>query len=402
MSDELVFIDEDEEDTSSEAPWHILVVDDEPDVHTVTAYALEGMVIDQRPIVIHNAYSAAEAQTLLATLEDLALVLLDVVMEADHAGLDVVNHIRNVLGNQTIRIVLRTGHPGQFVERDVYLKYDINGYHVKSEMTSDKLFSTMVGALRSYQQLVDIQREKSQRQQAEKASSAKSNFVANMSHELRTPFTAILGYIDILMEELEDLEEEDLMGLAKRIQMAAKAQLHLINNVLDISKIEAGAIQLQLGSVLLESLFFEVRSTLEPLAEARGLKLRFECSPSDLKMWVDAVKIRQCLINLGSNGIKFTDQGEVLFQASVSQIDGQAWIHFKVTDTGAGMDEAQVQRLFVPYQQGEKTSGYTPGTGLGLVISKHFCEVMGGTIEVSSKPGEGSCFHVYLPQTVVC
>jgi len=235
------------------------------------------------------------------------------------------------------------------------------------------------------------------RDQALNANQAKSRFLANMSHELRTPLNAIIGYSEMAREELDDKGNNDLVEDMDRIQASGKHLLNLINDILDLSKIEAGKVDLELSKFSVSDLVRETAEIVEPLAARSGNRFSYDTSAGSGTMLADLVKTRQILINLLSNACKFTSDGEV--KLTVATEDDR--IRFDVVDTGIGMTGEQQQNLFQEFFQGEAgpDSKYQ-GTGLGLALTRHFCRMMGGDITVQSKRGEGSCFSVILPLTV--
>lgn len=239
------------------------------------------------------------------------------------------------------------------------------------------------------------------KESAEMANRAKSVFLANMSHELRTPLNAIIGYSEMLQEDAEELEYTDLIPDLKKIQAAGRHLLDLINNILDLSKIEAGKMDLYLEAFDIRAMVEEVQATIQPLAEKNRNKLVIVC-PSDVGgMIADLTKVRQMLFNLLSNACKFTNDGEVRFEVSRQPVDGLDWIRFQITDTGIGLTPEQVQDLFKEFTQADSsTTRKYGGTGLGLAISRHFSQMMNGDILVESRPGQGATFTVLLPADV--
>ena len=236
------------------------------------------------------------------------------------------------------------------------------------------------------------------RAEAEAASKTKSAFLANMSHELRTPLNAIIGYSEILVEDATDRGDTASIGDLQKIQGAGKHLLGLINGILDLSKIEAGRMDVYLEQVYLANLVNEVRTIVEPLVVKNDNKLVVECPPDIGSMRTDATKLKQSLINLVSNAAKFTKSGTVrLALAREAAGAGRSRIVFRVSDTGIGMTEEQLGRLFQAFTQADSsTTRNYGGTGLGLTISRHFAVMLGGSIEVASKPGEGSTFTLTL------
>ena len=239
---------------------------------------------------------------------------------------------------------------------------------------------------------------------AEDANRAKSRFLANMSHELRTPLNAIIGYSEMLMEESEELGVAQLRPDLERIRSAGQHLLALINEVLDLSKIEAGKMDLFVESFDVSALLHEVASTIAPINAAKNNTLELRAGPNLGAMRADLAKVRQILLNLLSNASKFTEGGPIVLavsrEAGPGGLDDDT-IVFAVEDSGIGMTPAQVQRLFQPFVQADaSTTRRYGGTGLGLTITKRFCEMMGGTVGVTSDPGKGTVFTVRLPAEV--
>jgi signal transduction histidine kinase len=233
--------------------------------------------------------------------------------------------------------------------------------------------------------------------QLEEASQHKSQFLANMSHELRTPLNAILGYAELIADGAYGDPSEKMLGVLKRLEAQGKHLLGLINDVLDLSKIEAGQLVLELSDYCIQDIAQAVRSTLEPLAADKKLGFRVEVAPQLPPGHGDGRRLTQVLINLVGNAIKFTDAGEVAITAKAT--DGS--FHLSVRDTGPGISSADQARLFQEFQQADNTiTKKKGGTGLGLAISKRIIEMHGGRIWVESQPGQGSTFSFKLPVIV--
>jgi signal transduction histidine kinase/pSer/pThr/pTyr-binding forkhead associated (FHA) protein len=235
---------------------------------------------------------------------------------------------------------------------------------------------------------------------AKDANMAKSQFLANISHELRTPLNAIIGYSEILEEE-SDISTNDLATDLKKIKAAAKHLLALINDILDLSKIEAGKMELNIETFNLQNLMEDVVSTIRPLIEKHSITLHVDCPENLGFMHADHTRIRQILLNLLSNACKFTDGGDIYISAEREKVEDEEWIVFRVKDTGIGMNEEQQSKLFRPFTQVDSsTTRRYGGTGLGLAISRRFCQMMNGGISVQSEPGKGSTFTFRLPANV--
>lgn len=240
------------------------------------------------------------------------------------------------------------------------------------------------------------------RDEAVEANQAKSLFLANMSHELRTPLNAIIGYSEILLEEAGDDGANELLTDLHRILSAGKHLLSLINDILDLSKIEAGKMDIHLESFVVGEQLREVMATVEPLAEKNGNRLVLDVDPGieAMTMHSDLTKWRQGVFNLLSNACKFTEQGAVTLSVFHEPDSSGGQLRFSVNDTGIGMTPDQMKRLFQAFSQADaSTTRKFGGTGLGLAITRHFCQMLGGEIRVVSEYGEGSTFTMELPVT---
>jgi len=546
-------------------PWKVLIVDDSHEIHELTRLILQGFTFENRPIEFLSAYSGKESLSLLREHNDIALVLLDVVMENDHAGLDVAREIRGPLQNLLVRIILRTGQPGNAPEEQVVIDYDINDYKNKSELTSAKLKTMVIAALRGYRDLcrleanrlslmklskisddlfhlqsldnfcVDIlaclsllwpldtqaalseigldawtarkcngefrinagmgkyaqsnnqlaselvsesttqyfeqaykssksvfhnqhsilyiasskpgysfviyienkavrndwekelivllcghistaydnvmllsnmeklnasleskvakrteELEKS-KEIAVSASHAKSLFLSNMSHEIRTPLNAILGFAQLLLFNHNFPPKQ--FEMLHAIETAGNHLLDVINDVLDLSKIEAGAMELDLSDFSLAQLIDSLATLFAIRCEQKGLKWILDKQfPADTQLHGDQGKLRQTLINLLGNAIKFTEKGSV--SLSVRKDLDQGY-YFAVSDTGPGIDKEDQEAIFDAFHQ-VNNLGMTVGTGLGLSISRRQIELMGGEITLKSTLTKGSCFSFVL------
>ena len=234
------------------------------------------------------------------------------------------------------------------------------------------------------------------------ATIAKSQFLANMSHELRTPLNAIIGYSEMIHEDAEDKGMHDLVPDLRKIRDAGKHLLSIINDILDLSKIEAGNIALYIESFKVSMMIEDLGTTAAPLVEKNNNSLKIDCSADIGTMRADIKRVRQVLLNLLSNAGKFTENGTIKLEALRESNQETNWIVFRVTDTGIGMSDEQKSKVFHAFSQVDETATRKyGGAGLGLVICKRFTQMMGGTITFESEKGKGSTFIVRLPEVVL-
>ena len=238
-------------------------------------------------------------------------------------------------------------------------------------------------------------------QTACEANTAKSAFLANMSHELRTPLNAIIGYSELMLDEAIENKNQIYVEDLKKTITAGKHLLNLINEVLDLSKIEAGKMEVHAGRINVKNLFKEIASTIEPLIKQRNNTLVVECASDITYFNSDMMKVRQILINLLGNACKFTQNGQITLKAQLQTGKTDNNIVFEIIDTGIGIKEENLSTLFNAFtQEDNSTTRSYGGTGLGLSICQHFCLLLSGNIEVQSTPGKGSCFTVTLPADI--
>lgn len=253
------------------------------------------------------------------------------------------------------------------------------------------------------QEYAYLQQLEAEKIAAEAANRAKSAFLANMSHELRTPLNAVIGYSEILKEDVQAEGYTEFVPDLDKIQSAGKHLLGLINDILDISKIEAGKMDLYLETFEIGGLVEDVVRVVQPLTQKNRNRLEVRCAENLGTMYADLTKVRHILLNLLSNAAKFTEQGTVTLEVrrdSATGVDPD-WVTFCVADTGIGMAPEQMQHIFEAFMQGDaSTTRKYGGTGLGLAISHRFCQMLGGTLTVTSQAGQGSTFTLRLPLQV--
>jgi signal transduction histidine kinase/CheY-like chemotaxis protein len=336
-------------------------------------------------------------------LEEVTLALLNMpadsqaAREGKYAGWTVPDNY------QPVHEVLRTlhvrpyEHYGEITFRDTLMKYwpfVVAAVVLLLVMTAWNLqFRRINRRLQETQVQLNVAK-----QQAEQSNQAKSAFLANMSHELRTPMNAILGYSEMLVEEAEDLGQEDFVPDLKKINQAGTHLLALINDVLDLSKIESGKMEAYAEEINLDSLIDEVSATAQPLMGKNSNKLSIERSGQLGNAHQDLTKLRQMLFNLLSNAAKFTHEGTVTLHIDRSEQADEDWLTFAISDTGIGIAEDKIEHVFEEFAQADdSTTRDYGGTGLGLAISQRFCQLLGGDLSVHSELGEGSTFTIRIP-----
>jgi len=241
------------------------------------------------------------------------------------------------------------------------------------------------------------------REIAESANHAKSQFIANMSHSIRTPLNAIIGYSEMLEEDLHHSVYDNALLDVKKVSESGKQLLALINDVLDISKIESGNVELSFETFELTNILNDVVSTIQPLVAKNSNTLIVDCAEAEGEMRTDLTKLYQILLNLLSNAAKFTEHGIINIKISREHLSDGEWVNFCISDTGAGMTEQQKQYLFKAFAPTETAEVIDPDfhrTGLGLMLTKELAAMMGGYITVTSELGEGSTFAVHLPAMI--
>jgi len=308
--------------------------------------------------------------------------VLDVIVRAGFRALLTVP----LLGGDRIvgALVVRRKEPGEFAKNAIELLQTFAAQSVLA-IQNARLFHQI---------------EEKGRQLAE-ASQHKSQFLANMSHELRTPLNAIIGLTDMMVGNSARFGTEKALEPLRRVLGARRHLLALINDILDLSKIEAGRMELILASFSLPPVIDEVVRTIEPLAAKNGNRVAVNCDGAIETLHADPMRLRQALLNLMSNANKFTERGTISVDARQGQENGRDWVTIAVADTGIGMTAEQKGKLFQQFSQADaSTTRKYGGTGLGLAISKRFCQMMGGDITVESEPGRGSTFTIRLPRIV--
>jgi signal transduction histidine kinase len=405
--------------------WKVAVIDDDPAVHDGTRFALQNYRLNGRGLELVFAHSAAEGRELLRLHPDTAVILLDVVMETDEAGLDLVHSIRNELKNEAVRIILRTGQPGQAPEQRVVVDYDINDYKAKTELTAEKLFTCLTAALRGYDQLrrlADLYAELEQANRAleekvaertealisankrlqaqwerlRRANAFKTEMLGTVAHDLKNPLSVILGRTEIITDLIRAgaAEPDRVVVQVEQIRASALRLTEMVDSLISDAKADAVDIAVRREPVDLAALAREVAEA-NAAAAARKEQRMSVAAPAAALISGDEDRLREALDNLVSNAIKFSPAGGAI-GVSVARVGGE--ILLSVEDEGPGLKPGDGARLFRRFQRlSAQPTGGESSTGLGLSIAKRIVELHGGRITGESKPARGAVFTMALP-----
>lgn len=395
--------------------WKILIVDDEPEVHQVTILALQRFSYAGRGLTFLSAYSAKEAEAAIVQHPDVAIVLLDVVMETNQAGLDFVHYLRKKLNNRRARIILRTGQPGEAPEEAIIREYDINDYKTKTELTRQKLSTSILVSLRTYEQFVAFEAYQSElevlsqhlvnrnaelqraKDVAEAASRAKDEFLSLMNHELRTPLNVILMRAEILDNGVHGHLSVKQKNSVELIRNSGHHLLSIIDDILDLASIESGKLTVTTRRVSANDACIQSVDMIQNAAASKQIAVNLVVDPTPVWIFADERRLVQVLEKLLRNAVKFSaENGSVGLRLASDKAAGVTTI--TVWDQGIGIAMLDINRLFQPFVQLEHslTRRYE-GAGLGLSIASKLTKLMGGSISVDSTPGQGSRFTVSLP-----
>jgi signal transduction histidine kinase len=407
--------------------WKVAVIDDDPAVHDGTRFALKNYVLNGRGLELVSAFSAAEGRELLARHTDTAVIFLDVVMETDESGLDLVRVIREELANEAVRIILRTGQPGQVPEQRIVLDYDITDYKAKTELTAEKLFTCLTAALRGYEQLrrlADLyaelqkanraleekvasrthelvaanQRLEAQWKRLHKASAFKKEILGKVAHDLKNPLSVILGRTEILTDLIRAAapDAERILGQVEHIRGSAVRLTDMVDSLIRDAKADAVDITIRREPVDLAALAREVAEA-NAAAASRKQQAIHVAAPRALIVSGDADRLREALDNLVSNAVKFSPKGGAI-EVTVARQGSE--IVLSVLDQGPGLKAEDAARLFRRFQRlSAKPTGGESSTGLGLSIAKRIVELHGGRIAGEPRSGGGAAFTIALPLT---
>ncbi len=376
-----------------EHAWKLLVVDDEEEVHLSTQFALRKVKILGSPVEIIGAYSKKEARKLLSSTPDIAVILLDVVMENESAGLELVSVIREELGLNNVRIILRTGQPGYAPELKVLQEYDINDYRTKEELTRTRLISILTSAVRAYQNLKRVQ-------QMERLTSV-ARLAAGITHEIKNPLAIILMGADYLEERLNRGDPIDA-GVIREIRNAVSRASSIVSNVLDLSN----ATEIGREPSDIQKLIDIAVNQVNYLIEANEVILETNCGNDVPKILIDREKMEQVFVNIITNACEaMAEGGKLVITVRVEVPDenhrirkqfpgsesfyppGEKVVLIIFKDSGPGIPNNMHSNVFEPFVTTNRRIG---GTGLGLSIVRNIVELHEGKMEIVSPPEGGT------------
>jgi len=409
FQDDDVFIQEEMIEPPNER-WKVMIIDDEEDVHQITHFVLEDYVYQGKRIELISAYSSEEAKQLYRQHANTALMLLDVVMETNDAGLQFIKYIREIEKNRFVRIVLRTGQPGYAPEKEVILKYDINDYRNKTELTDQRLFTVMTASLRAYADIMTIEAYRQhleakvaartqelelKNQQLMQLNQDKNEFLSIAAHDLKNPLATIQTLANMIKTSLHQLTQEQLIRFAHLIEISSEKMFLLIKNLLDVNTIESGHIHLSPELFDLCHLVHTLVEDYRERARVKNITLHMHCIEGKYAVFADPVATTQALENILSNSIKFSPPGKHVY---IRLTRDHRMIRCEIEDQGPGLSAADQAKLFGKFARlTPRPTHNEHSTGLGLFIVKRLVEAMKGQIWCQSELGQGCVFIVSLP-----
>ncbi|TAE23800.1 MAG: response regulator [Candidatus Kapaibacterium sp.] len=434
-NDELMLIDDSDEILQSRSQWHLLIVDDDEEIHSVTRYALADFRYQDAPLTILSAYSGSEAREILRQTPQIAVVIIDVVMESNDAGLRLVECIRNDLKNEFVRLVLRTGQPGQAPEHDVIAKYDINDYKNKAELTNTRLMTLMTTALRSFSDIKDLDdlRKNLEHQVHERTRELtyanerlhavnieKDELLGIVAHDLKNPLNVLLNmvamYEDMFVSSMLDGSDmAQIREFLHLVESSAEKMLNLISKLLDVNALEQGKFRMNLISCPPAVLIAQTVEFMRHRAEVKNIALHCDISPeaATAHVFIDEQAFGQVVENLLSNAVKYSPHGKNVYvrmkseggnmkqeSSDTSALSPQisSFLRLEVADEGPGISAEDMKKLFGKFARlTAQPTGGEDSTGLGLAIVKKMVEAMNGKVWCESELGKGATFIVELP-----
>ncbi len=397
--------------------WEILVVDDEEDVHRITRLVLKGFIYQGKQLEILSAYSAEDAKNILQAHNNIALIFLDVVMETHDAGLQLVQYIRETLKNRFVCIILRTGQAGFAPEEEVVVKYEINDYAEKTELSRQKLISLTATGLRGYADMIAIElcrqyleekvtertddlvrhNEKLQllNQELTRLNQERNEFLGIAAHDLKNPLQAIQGSAELIETAYDHFTREEIVDFAKMIGESSQRMFELISNLLEVNRLELGNYNIDFSRVDLFPLLHKLVKEYTVRAQLKHISLFFFAPEADYTVSTDSGMLQQILDNLLSNAVKYTLLGKTI-TVRLERLEDS--VRCTIQDEGMGLSVEEQKKLFNKFTKlSTRPTGGEHSTGLGLFIVKKLVESLHGKVWCESKEGRGSTFSVEFP-----
>lgn len=389
--------------------WKILVVDDEESIHAVTRIALEGFTFKDKPLEFLHAKSLDEAKEILENYSDIALILLDVVMEKTNAGLELVRYVREELLNPFVRIVLRTGYPGYAPEREVIRMYEINDYRNKAELTAEKIYTIVLTSLRTYDSLItveDYRREleqkvkdrtteiESQKIQLQALNALKDKFFSIISFDLKNPISTLLVFLDILSDDFDKINRKELREIVSVLEKSLNQSFDLLENLTHWSRANTGLINCEPEHVDLKQVVQASVLSFDKYLREKNVHLT-NIIPDGKFVNADPKMLHIIFKNLISNAAKFSyPNGDIIIECN----DLSNFIEVCVKDNGTGIPPEKLDKLF-KIESHYSTSGTIDekGAGLGLLVCRDFVVKNGGIIYLESFEGKGTTVRFTIP-----
>ena len=375
------------DDGAAPEPWLVLVVDDDPEVHSVTRLCYSDFTHEGRTVRMISAHSASEARALLKGQAGVALVLLDVVMETESAGLDLARWIREELNNRAVRIVLRTGQPGQAPPRDVVSQYEIDDYRTKTEMTYERLHVLTVTALRTYRLLRE---QESRERQLAQYSDELERFAHAASHDLQTPLRTIVRFAQRLQDNYQAVLAGDGLEYVSYVVQGTRDLQRLIEGLLDYTSV--GRSSAPLESVALNDAVRAASAALSTEIELRRARIDCGALPT---VPGHREQLEEMFRQLIDNAIKFQPGASPVVSVAATAA-GENW-EVRISDRGIGIEQRHLERIFEPYGRLNRPEEY-PGSGIGLAICRKIAQLHGGSLRAQSVAGTGTTIVVTLPR----
>jgi len=397
--------------------WKVLIVDDEPDIHTMTCLSLKDFEFAGRGLQFLHANTGTEARHILTKENDIAVALVDIVMETDDAGLHLINYIRNDLHNDRTRIMVRTGQPGLNLERTVIEQYDIDDYKNKSELNADKLYFSMRIILKAYRNLLALEENnrslelkvQKRTQQLEQQNRVlielnrdKNEFLGIAAHDLKNPLQTIQGSAELITMLLEDESfqtKPDVLEYSHMIGVSAERMFDLVTNLLSVNAIESGELNVHFQHVDILPTLHNVVDEYRNKALSKQIQLDFNPHSKHYLADTDISMIHQIMDNLVSNAVKYSPLGKHIL---IEITEMQTMIEIVIQDQGQGLSPNDHAHLFGKFTRlsAKPTDAKEHSTGLGLFIVKKLVTALYGCIRCESELGQGARFIVHIPKQV--